>query len=434
MTSSDDAVRLPVEPGILPQTSSLGLSLRSSALECGNPSPDDQASTSTSDDMALASEISKINLNPSLPTENCRDENAEQKMNEHRIGTKHGTSGVVVSLRANYIKLEETKLQSLVEYRLDIVPPVDSRAMRMKIWRGVRGSLGPNYKLYDGGNKVITLTELELNSDAKRELHATVNETIHKVVIKQTRVIPKGSIDALAIYGVLLKRSMQSVNLQPVGSAKDNQFIDKSRLRAFEQHMTEMAPGFINVVQQREDALMLRIFPFHKFFRTDTCYDQMVRIKGTLKDEEEHHFEQRVRTLLCGNVVMTRYNHKTYRVDDVDFTKNPTSVWNEETRETYVGYYKRKYDLEIKNLTQPLLISRAKARDRRRGVEFLRLIPEVCNMTGISEQMKKDFRTMHDVSSTLKRNPEQMRKEVRDLLEKLRENPSVQEDFKTFNG
>ncbi len=47
-------------------------------------------------------------------------------------------------------------------------------------------------------------------------------------------------------------------------------------------------------------------------------------------------------------------------------------------------YYESKYNLKIRDLEQPLLISNPTARDRRQGMgEPKWLIPELCKLTGI---------------------------------------------------
>jgi len=62
---------------------------------------------------------------------------------------------------------------------------------------------------------------------------------------------------------------------------------------------------------------------------------------------------------LVGCIIITRYNDKTYRIDDVAFNLNPNCPWNDE-QETYAQYYKRRYGMTIQNPTQPLLVSRLK--------------------------------------------------------------------------
>ncbi len=85
-----------------------------------------------------------------------------------------------------------------------------------------------------------------------------------------------------------------------------------------------------------------------------------------------------------GKIVLTAYNNKTYRIDDVDFGSNPKHEFDLKGQKiSYAEYYKSKYGLTIQFLGQPLLVSVARARDRRAGNnELIYLIPELCRSTG----------------------------------------------------
>ncbi len=86
---------------------------------------------------------------------------------------------------------------------------------------------------------------------------------------------------------------------------------------------------------------------------------------------------------------MTGYNNKTYRIDDIDFTKNPshTFYFRKEDREiTFAEYYRRNYNMNITVPTQFLLLTRPSRRDINRGDDkLIYLIPEFCTMTGLAD-------------------------------------------------
>lgn len=45
---------------------------------------------------------------------------------------------------------------------------------------------------------------------------------------------------------------------------------------------------------------------------------------------------------MLGEVVMTQYNEKTYRIDDIDFQTTPERTFNYKGKETtYMEYYKQ---------------------------------------------------------------------------------------------
>ena len=82
-----------------------------------------------------------------------------------------------------------------------------------------------------------------------------------------------------------------------------------------------------------------------------------------------------------------RYNNKTYTVDDIAWDKHPTDTFEKAdgSRITYKEYYTTAYEQAPKDDKQPLLLSRPKDKDRKRGVSGnIYLLPEFCSITGMS--------------------------------------------------
>lgn len=70
----------------------------------------------------------------------------------------------------------------------------------------------------------------------------------------------------------------------------------------------------------------------------------------------------------------------------MDFDSSPISTFQLRTGEkvTYRDYYKNKYQIPIDNVSQPMLVTRLKPRERRAGqAELVYLVPELCRATGI---------------------------------------------------
>ena len=97
-----------------------------------------------------------------------------------------------------------------------------------------------------------------------------------------------------------------------------------------------------------------------------------------------------------------RYNNKTYRVDEIDFTMNCLSTFVDPNgvERTFMDYYKVHHNLDIKDPKQPLLISRSKRKtvEESEVASLTALVPELCTMTGLTEAMKADFKVMKDVA------------------------------------
>ena len=80
--------------------------------------------------------------------------------------------------------------------------------------------------------------------------------------------------------------------------------------------------GYVTSIRQQENEMMLCCELSTKVLRTDTCLDQF---KVALKSND---FKRTITRILLGNIVITRYNNKTYKIDDIDFTDNPSRTFN----------------------------------------------------------------------------------------------------------
>ena len=118
-----------------------------------------------------------------------------------------------------------------------------------------------------------------------------------------------------------------------------------------------------------------------------------------------------------------RYNQKTYRVERIDFSMSPETTFDREgTQVSYSQYYKEKYQEAINDTNQPLLINK----DRRTGVEIA-LIPELCQLTGLTDAMRADFRLMKDLAQICHTNAEKKINECKGLFQTFAQNEKCQQ-------
>lgn len=62
---------------------------------------------------------------------------------------------------------------------------------------------------------------------------------------------------------------------------------------------------------------------------------------------------------------------------------------------SYVQYYKQQYGIEIRDLKQPLLISREEKRvsgQAEKKTFIYSIIPEICYLTGLTDEQRADFK------------------------------------------
>ena len=93
---------------------------------------------------------------------------------------------------------------------------------------------------------------------------------------------------------------------------------------------------------------------------------------------------------------------------------------------SYVRYFSEAYGINIQDRGQPMLLHRAKPRELRsrrqegqeeQAAQEIHLIPELCYLTGMSDEMKADFRVMKDIAVHTRITPAVREKRMLDFMQ-----------------
>lgn len=95
-------------------------------------------------------------------------------------------------------------------------------------------------------------------------------------------------------------------------------------------------------MRQHEHDILLNCDMKFKIMRIDNVYDMLIGCQSA-------NFRQEFQSKIIGSIVLTTYNNKTYRIDDVDFNSSPSSTFSkrDNSQISYVDYYREKYNLRI---------------------------------------------------------------------------------------
>ena len=91
-----------------------------------------------------------------------------------------------------------------------------------------------------------------------------------------------------------------------------------------------------------EKGVLLNVDIIHKVLRTDTVLDFISDIKNRCRGD----VCAEIKKALIGVTILTSYNKRTYKVDDVDFDKSPKDSFTldaDGTETTYHEYFASKY-------------------------------------------------------------------------------------------
>lgn len=308
--------------------------------------------------------------------------------------SKCGKSGTPVHVQANYFRVLKTPKWSIFKYRIDFSPEIDLIRVRKGCIYEHREVFG-GY-LFDGA---MLFSVKNLGTEVK-ELYCKNREGEPiQIKVKNVGEIQVTDIQILQVLNLILRRSMEGLNLQLVG----RNFFDPLAKICVPNHKLEIWPGYTTSIRQHEQDILLCSEISHKIMRTDTLLDILIKCA---QDGGDYQFS--FKKEVVGMVVLTDYNNKTYRIDDVDFSQNPLSTFNtKDGDKSYMDYYQSRYKLVIRDKKQPLLVSRPTEKNVRSGQnEFIMLIPELSRATGLNDQMKNNRVLMRAIADHTRLAPE----------------------------
>ncbi|NWR55762.1 PIWL1 protein, partial [Bucorvus abyssinicus] len=348
--------------------------------------------------------------------------NTRQAM-EHVKESKTGSSGSMIKLTANYFRLTSRPQWVLYQYHVGYSPEMEARRLRTALLFQHENLLGKT-NAFDGS---ILLLPKKLKNKVTELFSRTRNGEDVKITVTLTNELPPYSPTCLQFYNIIFRRLLKMLNLQQIG----RNYYNPSDPIIVPKHRLMIWPGFITSILQYEESIMLCIDVSHKVLRSETVLDSMYNL---CQHVEEQRFRDVCAKELIGLVVLTKYNNKTYRVDDIDWDCNPQCTFRraDGSEISFVDYYKTQYNQVISDLNQPVLISQSR---RRRGNIMpgpVVLIPELCFLTGLTAKMRNDFNVMKDLAVHTRLPPDQRQQEIGRFMDCIQRDDNVQKELQSW--
>ncbi|CAH1646647.1 unnamed protein product [Spodoptera littoralis] len=331
------------------------------------------------------------------------------------IETKKGDEGTAISIKANYFTVETTPRWCLYQYHVDFSPDEDSTAVRKGLMRVHAKTFG-GY-LFDGS---VLYTVKRLHPDPLELVSIRSNDEQRvRILIKLTCDVAPGDYHYIQIFNIIIRKCFQILNLQLMG----RDYFDSEAKIEIPEYRLQIWPGYKTTINQYEDRLLMVTEITHKVLRVDT----VLHMLNEYADKKGSNFRKIFLEDVVGKIVMTVYNKKTYKIDDIAWQTTPKCTFKiRDENITYVEYYKKKYNITIRDLQQPLLISRSKPRDIRAGMPALvYLVPELCQQTGLTDEMRNNFKLMKALDTYTKVGPDVRIQKLLQFNKRLSQSPEV---------
>ncbi|XP_052901674.1 protein aubergine-like [Anopheles moucheti] len=302
---------------------------------------------------------------------------------------KQGTSGTKLIVKTNYFRLtRKDKNACVFQYRIDFEPLIEDTRIMQALIRTQGPVIGPY--IFDGTmlflyNKLRT-EEIELQVKDPR------TDALYKMTIRHVGTVDMASEMAFMILNLMHRQAMGSLKLLAI----NRNFFDPEAKVSIPQYGLELYPGYVTSIRQHEKDVLLCVDITHRVLRTDTCYKMLQNMQ-----RQPGQFKANFGKMMIGANVMSVYNQKMYKICDVDFTSSPMSTFQTKEGEniTFVDYYKKQYNITIRDPKQPMLLSQPNERLVRLGMDKpILLVPELCRLTGITDDMRRDFNLMRAIA------------------------------------
>ncbi|XP_043548694.1 piwi-like protein 4 [Chiloscyllium plagiosum] len=347
--------------------------------------------------------------------------NTRQTM-RHVEHSKSGSSGIPVKIVPNLFAFRSPSKWCLYQYQVTFMPDIESKRLRMALLFSHSDLLG-TIRAFDGA---MLFLPNKLQNQATKVTSMMKDGQVVNITILLTSTFPQDSPTCVQFFNIIIKKVLKMLSLYQIGQ----NFYNPSTPIHIPQHRLILWPGFSTSILRYETKILLSVDISHKVLRSETVLDFMTELYNRVGDQ---HFSDTCMNELVGFVVLTRYNNKTYRINDIDWNVKPTDIFKKAdgTEITYVDYYSQQYDASITDLKQPMLVSWLKSKNRSMDVapRLVHLIPEFCYLTGLSNQARSDFRIMKDLAAETQLSPQKRQKRLHELIDNIQRNKVTQTEL-----
>uniref|UniRef100_A0A8C9X044 Piwi-like RNA-mediated gene silencing 1 n=1 Tax=Sander lucioperca TaxID=283035 RepID=A0A8C9X044_SANLU len=338
---------------------------------------------------------------------------------EHVKDSKSGTSGAAIQLTANFFRIVSRPQWVLYQYHVDFKPPMEARRLRSALLFHHEEVLG-SARSFDGA--LLFLPNRLHNKETVLHSETRNGEKV-QITVTLTNELPPTSPVCIQFYNIIFRRIL---DMQQIGR---NYYNPKDPLN-IPQHRLTIWPGYTTTILRYESSIMLCTDVSHKVLRSETVLDFMANLRQKCGNQR---FPEICTKELVGLIVLTKYNNKTYRIDDIAWDHTPNNTFTRGDKDiSFKNYYKTQYNLDITDGNQVLLVSHVKKAMGPSGGPPpgpAMLIPELCYLTGLTDKMRADYNIMKDLNTHTKLEPEQREVRLNRFVSNIHTNTDAQAEL-----
>lgn len=252
-----------------------------------------------------------------------------------------------IDVQSNSLRISRDPRYNVFRYSIIVEPPLYSKSMVAKLLDtpSIRGKIGHSGIAL--GFDLFLPQQIEPFEVACLAHPADPNLQVN-FRLKFIGLLPLKQ--QAFIFNILFKQVMQDLNYVYM----KNKFFDSTNISHIEEYRMEIWPGFVlDVLEVDSETFLLQCDVSHRLLQKTCMLDHLRMFR------DGPNFQDVARKQFVGQSVLTTYNNRTYRIDDIDFRSTPLSTFQKGNYSiSYVDYFLQQWGIHIKDFQQPLLIHR----------------------------------------------------------------------------
>uniref|UniRef100_A0A8B9NER3 Piwi-like protein 2 n=1 Tax=Accipiter nisus TaxID=211598 RepID=A0A8B9NER3_9AVES len=333
------------------------------------------------------------------------------------LWTKPAPKGTALTVGLNSVKIH-CQNEAVYQYHVTFSPEVECRSTRFAMLKEHQAVTG-NVTAFDGS--ILYLPILLPQVVSLKAQRRSDREEI-TITIQITKVLEPSSDLCIPFYNVVFRRVMRILDMKLVG----RNFFEPDQATILQHYRLQIWPGYSVSIRKKDGGLFLLIDAIHKVIRSDS----VLNVMHAIYKQSVSSFQDECTKQLVGNVVITRYNNRTYRIDDIDWNKTPRDSFTLASGEeiTFVDYYSKAYGITISELDQPLLIHRPKEK-RTPGQPLMGGAQSPPSHPGFPQPTFSRARLLQDVMREMLQSPSQHYTRLTSLLRRIKDSPEASQEL-----
>jgi len=332
--------------------------------------------------------------------------------------SKQGSQGRKIGVTGNMYPIRQDPNTKIFMYSVNFEPEV--KWSKLKDWLIAECKFD---HCYHYNLNCIFFTRQHDQEEFTKTVKKRDGEVVN-VIFKLKSQLNPNSVEMNSMIGSLARRCISQMDMTPIN--RGMYIMDsKTKIGNFPYQVVN---GYNTAVLPHENELLMTVNLSNKVMSSENANNYMISKMRSGSGNSDAMLSE-----VVGKTVLTTYNNKTYRVDDVDFNLSPASTFERRQKDgskiqvSYADYYRENYQVTIRDMKQPLFISRPKTVDRRPNSEepkMISLIPELCIICGMEEKYKADFQFKKAMDAAIKKDPASRARAVKNFMNEFRRSPA----------